>query len=56
MATNKNTQKYVRIYVGVSTVAFSAWLIVVTCRLVILAGHFVTSAVSTVIHSIPVLG
>jgi hypothetical protein len=56
MASSKQTKKYARIYVGVSTVAFSAWLVVVACRLVILAGHFVTSAVSTVIHSIPVLG
>ena len=56
MASSKKTQKYARIYMVVSTVAFSGWLIVVACRLVILAGHFVTSAVSTVIHSIPVLG
>lgn len=51
-----DTKKIVRVYMTVSTVAFSAWVLVVACKLVILAGHFVTSAISTVLHSIPVLG
>jgi len=56
MALSKKSQKYARIYMGVSTVAFSVWVLIVACKLVILAGHFVSSAVSTVLHSIPVLG
>jgi hypothetical protein len=56
MALSKKSVKYAHIYMGVSTVAFSVWILVVSCKLVILAGHFVTSAVSTVLHSIPVLG
>lgn len=50
------SKKIVRIYVGVSVTAFSAWLILVACKLVILMGHFMISAVSTILHSIPVLG
>jgi hypothetical protein len=53
--TSKN-KKVIRVYIAVSTVAFSVWLVVVACKLVVLAGHFVSQAVSTVLHSIPVLG
>lgn len=54
--TASKSKKVARVYVGISVTAFSAWLIVVACKLVILMGHFVTSAVSTILHSIPVLG
>jgi hypothetical protein len=54
--SDKKAKKVARVYVGVSVTAFSAWLIVVVCKLVILMGHFVTSVVSTVWHSIPLLG
>jgi hypothetical protein len=56
MAKKLETKKIARIYMGVSCVAFSAWLLVVGTKLIILAGHFVTSAFYTVVHSIPVLG
>ena len=56
MALSKRVQKYTRVYVAVSTVAFSGWLVVVTCRLLILAGGFVSQAVSTVLHSVPFIG
>jgi hypothetical protein len=54
--TASKSKKIARVYVGISVTAFSAWLIVVACKLVLLMGHFVTSVVSTVIHSIPLLG
>ena len=52
----KSHKKIAQIYTGVATAAFSVWLVVVTCKLILLAGHFVSQAVSTVIHSIPVIG
>jgi hypothetical protein len=55
-ASSKKVQKATRVYVAVATVAFSGWLIVVVCRLIILAGSFVTQAVSTVLHSVPFIG
>jgi hypothetical protein len=57
MATKKiDTKKIARVYMGVATVAFSVWLVVVTCKLIILAMTFVSSAAATVLHSIPVIG
>jgi hypothetical protein len=56
MALSKKSQKYARVYVAVSTVAFSGWVIVVACRLLILAGGFVSQAVSTILHSVPLVG
>lgn len=50
------TTKFIRVYMGVSTVAFSVWLLIVGVKLITLAGHFVARVVTTVLHSIPVLG
>ena len=55
-ASNKRFQKATRVYVAVATVAFSGWVVVVACRLIILAGSFVAQAVSTVLHSVPFIG
>ena len=55
MAASKKHQKFVKIYVGVSTVAFSVWMVVVGFKLVVLAGHFVTTAYHTVVNSIPLI-
>jgi hypothetical protein len=56
MASASKSKKIARVYVGVSVVAFSGWVLFVSCKLVILAGHFVSSAVSTVLHSVPFIG
>jgi hypothetical protein len=54
MASPK-AKKVARVYVAVSTVAFSTWLILVASKLVILAGHFVSQAVSVIVRSVPVI-
>lgn len=50
MMVNK---KFLRTYATISTVAFSAWIVYVGFKLIVLAGSFVSSAFHTVIHSIP---
>lgn len=53
----KSTKRVIsRGYIVISTIAFSAWLLFVASKLVMLAGHFVTVAFNTIIHSIPLLG
>ena len=54
MASKSNN--LTRVYMAVSTVAFTGWVIVVVARLVILAGGFLSQAVSTVVRSIPMVG
>lgn len=49
----KINKKFLRTYMVVATCAFSAWVLYVGFKLVILTGHFVSSAFHTVINSIP---
>ncbi len=49
-------KKIVSWYVRIATVCFSLWLLVVSFKLIVLAGTFVTRAVYTVINSVPFVG
>jgi hypothetical protein len=54
--TMKIDKKFIHRYATISTIAFSGWLVYVSFKLIVLAGHFVSSVVTTVVHSIPFTG
>jgi hypothetical protein len=56
MAASPKAKNAARVYVTVSTVAFSAWLVLVAGKLIILAGQYISQAVLIVVHSVPVIG